>query len=63
MLITEDFCWQAARADWRTRKPVPWPCTKRRAWRAEKRLLDQKRSRIRDLADDLGLLTDCRQPR
>lgn len=55
-LMTEDFCWRAARTDWLSRRPPRWQRTPRRAWQAEGRLLDEKRSRIRELAVELHLL-------
>lgn len=57
MLMTEDFCWQAALADWRARRPPRWHRGEHRVWRAEKTLLDEKRARIRDLAGQLRLVS------
>lgn len=54
--MTEDFCWHAARTDWLSRRPPWWHRTEPRAWRAEGRLPEEKRSRLRDLAIEVGLL-------
>ena len=57
VVMTEDFCWQSAVADWRARRPSGCRWAQWRAWRAEKMQLDQKRARIREVAVELGLLS------
>lgn len=55
MLIGEDCAWQAARDDWKQRRPAPWHRAARRAWRAEGRALADKSQRLRELGTELGL--------
>jgi hypothetical protein len=55
VLLSEDTCWQIARADWQRRKPRPWQLEQRRAWRAEGEVLDDKRARLCEQAAELGL--------
>ncbi|HEY7050453.1 MAG TPA: hypothetical protein VH373_24775 [Jatrophihabitantaceae bacterium] len=54
VLMTEDFCWRSAVEAWRARKPRRWHRAKWSAWRAEQAVLEGKRSRIRELASELG---------
>jgi hypothetical protein len=60
-LATEDACWQFAVADWRAREPSVWQFADRRTWRDEGLALIEKRTRIREVAAELGLpLADMR---
>jgi hypothetical protein len=54
-LLSEDTCWQIARADWQSRKPRPWQLEQRRIWRAEGDVLEEKRARLSEQAEELGL--------
>lgn len=55
VLVTEDFCWRSATEEWRSAKPRRWHRTAWTAWHAEKAILEEKRSRIRGLASELGI--------
>jgi hypothetical protein len=53
-LVAEDACWQIAVEAWQSRKPLWLHFGARRAWRAERTLLDAKRTRLRVDAAALG---------
>lgn len=53
-LLSEDVCWCIARDDWSGRRPPLWRHKERSAWRAEGRLLEDKRERIAAQAAELG---------
>ena len=55
VLLSEDTCWQIARADWQRRKPRPWQFDQRRVWRAEGEVLEDKRARLCEQAEELGM--------
>lgn len=54
-LLAEDTCWRFARDDWSDRRPPLWRRAERKAWRAEGRLLEEKRVRLAAQAAELGL--------
>lgn len=53
VIVTEDACWQFARADWEARKPHCWQFSVRRAWREEGQRIDAKRQRLAEFADQI----------
>lgn len=62
-LLSEDTCWQIAREDWQRRKPRPWRLQDRRTWRAEEAVLEDKRGRLREQAEELGLVPSAPEGR
>lgn len=54
-LLSEDTCWCIAVDDWRYRRPAPWQLRRRSEWRAEKKVLEDKRLRIVAQAAEIGL--------
>ena len=54
-LISEDFCWRMAMADWSARRPRRWQRTSRKAWRTEGAVLQAKKQRLRQLAIAIGI--------
>lgn len=51
--IVEDACWALARDCWLARKPPLWHLGARRAWRAERAVLQAKRERVIELLDEV----------
>jgi len=49
MLAAEDAVWQIRRADWQARRPHRWQLARRREWREEGRLIEEKRLRLVEL--------------
>lgn len=56
-VVTEDFCWRVAVADWDSRRPPWWRRRSKDAWRAERDVLRAKRERIRALAEEFDITT------
>lgn len=55
-LVSEDVSWQIAREQWRARRPHLWHRQQRASWRADRRVLNEKRTRLREAAAEIGLL-------
>ncbi|HET9170730.1 MAG TPA: hypothetical protein VFN97_14935 [Actinospica sp.] len=48
----EDLCWRLALVDSDRRRPRRWRRSALAAWRAERRLIEDKRARIRSMVDE-----------
>jgi hypothetical protein len=55
-LLVEDMWWRTAQAAWLDRRPGRFQRAARATWRAEGKLLDEKRDRIRHLAAEQGIV-------
>lgn len=55
-IASEDCCWRMAQEQLEARRPRWWSIRDKRSWRADRRVLDAHRERIRQMARDYGLI-------